>query len=152
MPGYDAGKNLFEKLAGVRIFPLLCNSKCFFMDHPNQANESLETLQDIRRMMERSSRFISLSGLSGVSAGVCALIGAYIAYGWIHNYTQGPVDPALLDFNPPAGRGPFPAETRDAFELKMLALAAGVLITALATATAFTWRKARRSQLPIWDH
>ncbi len=123
-------------------------------NNPSPTEQSLETLQDIKRMMERSSRFISLSGLSGVSAGVCALIGAYIAYGWIHNYTQGPasVDPALLDFNPPAGRGAFTAETRDAFELKMLALAAGVLIAALATATAFTWRKARRSQLPIWDH
>ncbi len=37
-------------------------------------------------MMERSSRFISLSGLSGVSAGICALIGAWIAHGWIAGY------------------------------------------------------------------
>jgi predicted lysophospholipase L1 biosynthesis ABC-type transport system permease subunit len=40
----------------------------------------LQTLQDIRRMMERSSRFISLSGWSGISAGVCALAGAIAAY------------------------------------------------------------------------
>lgn len=59
------------------------------MDHPSPTNESLETLQDIRRMMERSSRFISLSGLSGVSAGICALIGAYIAHGWIIGYYGG---------------------------------------------------------------
>jgi len=39
------------------------------MDSPSQTDQSLETLQDIKRMMERSSRFISLSGLSGVSAG-----------------------------------------------------------------------------------
>jgi hypothetical protein len=32
----------------------------------------LETLQDIKRMMERSSRFISLSGWSGIAAGICA--------------------------------------------------------------------------------
>ena len=38
----------------------------------------LETLQDIKSMMERSSRFISLSGWSGIVAGVCALAGA----GW----------------------------------------------------------------------
>ena len=44
---------------------------------------SLETLEDIKRIMERSSRFISLSGLSGVSAGVSALIGAWIADTWL---------------------------------------------------------------------
>ena len=43
------------------------------------ADQPLETLADIRRMMERSSRFISLSGWSGVSAGLCALAGAWMA-------------------------------------------------------------------------
>jgi hypothetical protein len=42
--------------------------------------EHLQTLSEIRSMMERSSRFISLSGLSGVFAGVFALIGAYLGY------------------------------------------------------------------------
>ena len=42
--------------------------------------QSADAIKDIRRMMERSSRFISLSGLSGVSAGVCALIGAWLSY------------------------------------------------------------------------
>src|SRR4051812_30924846 len=43
-------------------------------------NEQLDTLQDIKQMMERSSRFISLSGWSGIAAGVCALAGAAWAY------------------------------------------------------------------------
>ncbi|HLX92243.1 MAG TPA: hypothetical protein VKR32_11195 [Puia sp.] len=43
--------------------------------------ESLDALQDIRKMMERSSRFISLSGWSGISAGICALLGAWFGYG-----------------------------------------------------------------------
>lgn len=34
-------------------------------------------------MMERSSRFISLSGISGVAAGLCALVGAWFASGII---------------------------------------------------------------------
>jgi len=38
--------------------------------------EPLQQLAEIRSMMERSSRFISLSGLSGVLAGIYALIGA----------------------------------------------------------------------------
>lgn len=40
----------------------------------------LQTLQEIRQLMERSSRFISLSGLSGVFAGIYALAGAVVAY------------------------------------------------------------------------
>lgn len=52
------------------------------MDH---SKDYLQDLSDIRNMMEKSSRFISLSGLSGVFAGVFALIGAYTA----HSYLQG---------------------------------------------------------------
>ena len=110
------------------------------MSNQSPAEQSLEALQDIKRMMERSSRFISLSGLSGVSAGVCALIGAWIAHGWIHVYTSGVAADA------------FPAETRDLFEIKMFGLAAVVLVAALVSAAAFTWRKAKRSGLPIMDH
>ena len=59
--------------------------KVLFMDsqHP-----PLETLQDIKRMMERSSRFISLSGWSGISAGVCALLGAWATQIRITGYLQ----------------------------------------------------------------
>lgn len=44
-----------------------------------EQNQSLAALQDIKNMMERSSRFISLSGLSGITAGICALVGAWFA-------------------------------------------------------------------------
>jgi len=91
-------------------------------------------------MMERSSRFISLSGLSGVSAGICALVGAWIAHGMIQTYIQsGVTDPSS-------------AERVDIFEGRMILLALVVLLTALVSSTWFTWRKARKSQLPIWDH
>ena len=42
--------------------------------------ESLQTLSEIKELMERSSKFLSLSGLSGVFAGIFALIGAGFAY------------------------------------------------------------------------
>ena len=51
----------------------------------NDQNHHLDTLQDIKQMMERSSRFISLSGLSGIAAGSCALVGAWFAYGIIES-------------------------------------------------------------------
>jgi hypothetical protein len=102
--------------------------------------QSLETLQDIKRMMERSSRFISLSGLSGVSAGICALVGAYFAKNIIGGYLRNMATES------------FPAEARDVFELQMFGLAIAVLVAALVTSTLFTWRKARKNNLPIWDH
>ena len=110
------------------------------MNSQSPADQSLETLQDIKRMMERSSRFISLSGLSGLSAGICALVGAWVAHGWIRSYST---EMSTEGFIP---------ELRDTFEMQMILLALGVLVAALATSTWFTWRKARKSKLPIWDH
>ena len=46
--------------------------------------EQLQELQQIRNIMERSSKFISLSGLSGIAAGFCALLGAAVAYYYIN--------------------------------------------------------------------
>jgi len=42
-----------------------------------------EDLQTIREIMERSSKYLSLSGLSGIFAGACALTGAAIAWFFI---------------------------------------------------------------------
>ena len=45
-----------------------------------EEKEIHDELSAIRNLMERSSKFISLSGLSGILAGVYALIGAAFAY------------------------------------------------------------------------
>ena len=110
--------------------------KVLFMSEQNQP---LETLRDIKQMMERSSRFISLSGLSGIAAGVFALIGVYFAYDWIYEY--------YVRFNSQGYSGP------DFQKLKMnlLVLAAAVLAAALVSAFFFTWRRAKQNHLPIWD-
>ena len=103
-------------------------------------------------MMERSSRFISLSGLSGVSAGICAIIGAFIAHIWLAEYRLGSIGDSI-DIGREYTRGSLHGANPDLKELqlKLVALAFGVLVAALATSTWFTWRKARKSQLPIWD-
>ena len=46
-----------------------------------EKEKHLQDLKEIRSMMEKSSRYLSLSGLSGVFAGVYALVGAYFAWG-----------------------------------------------------------------------
>lgn len=57
------------------IFPInFAKQSTLFM------NKSSEDLKLIRSMMERSSKFLSLSGLSGIGAGIIALIGAYAAH------------------------------------------------------------------------
>ncbi|HZE86487.1 MAG TPA: hypothetical protein VE035_19335 [Puia sp.] len=112
------------------------------MDSSNQADQSLETLRDIRRMMERSSRFISLSGLSGVSAGCCALVGAWIASGLLRPYTGGAL----------ALESGYRSGNANELRLQIILLAGAVLLAALTSSMYFTWRKARKNGLPIWDH
>jgi len=45
-----------------------------------QTKDYLEDISEIRNIMERSSNFISLSGLSGILIGIYALIGSVFAY------------------------------------------------------------------------
>ena len=45
--------------------------------HKESAQSDIES---IRQLMERSVKFVSLSGLSGILAGIYALIGAALAY------------------------------------------------------------------------
>ena len=102
--------------------------------------QHLETLSDIKRIMERSSRFISLSGLSGVWAGLTGLGGAWIAFNWLNSY-----------YAAWEGRGDYLDADYALLRMKLILLAAGVLLVALAGGTYFTWRRARRNRLPIWD-
>jgi len=105
-----------------------------------QNQQPLETLQDIKRMMERSSRFISLSGLSGIAAGICALIGAWFAYKELGPYYK--------NYN---YRGGYAGEDFQSLKFRLLIIALAVLAAALVSAFYFTWRKARHNNLPVWD-
>ncbi|WP_300598604.1 hypothetical protein [Niabella sp.] len=100
-------------------------------------NDPKEDLQHIRQMMERSSRFISLNGLSGVAAGTIALIGAAIAY-WLFQQ-QG------IDYF----SGNRYAYDND-LEWKLVLLAAVVLILAVGSGILFTIQKSKRNGLKIW--
>ena len=103
-----------------------------------QSNQSLEALQDIKKMMERSSRFISLSGFSGISAGLCAFVGAWLGWREIENYKLG--------------KGVYNGG-RSVLELEMalITIASGVLVAALILAFVFTYRRAKKNNLSLWD-
>ncbi|WP_129748879.1 hypothetical protein [Flavobacterium anhuiense] len=96
-----------------------------------------EDLAHIRSMMERSSRFISLSGLSGVFAGLSALIGGIYVY-------------QLFKAN---GMDYLTDEHR-LYSANLVSelfwIGIGILVCAFAFGIFFTIRKSRKYNLPIW--
>lgn len=98
-----------------------------------------QTLKDIRQMMEKSTRFISLSGLSGIAAGVCALAGTWIAGKILDNYYG--------NYN---SRGFFTGDEFSKLKIKLIGLAVLVFLAAFAFAFFFTWRRARRQKVSLW--
>ncbi len=113
--------------------------KVLFM---NEQQQSLEDLQHIKKMMERSSRFISLSGLSGISAGLCALIGAWVAY----PYVFGRKD-FVINLN---------KDFQDDFSFitnsYLFWIAAATFVSAFISAFVFTWLKSKKDGTPIWGN
>lgn len=105
--------------------------------------QSLEALQDIKRMMERSSRFISLSGLSGVGAGVCALVGAWVASNTLKAYN------ALYPPNQNIPHKIYHWGT-EKIVFDLIQIAFFVLIAAIAIAFLFTWLKSKKTGMPVW--
>lgn len=67
--------------------------------------EALDTLKDIRKIMEKSTRFLSLDGMSAVVVGLYACLGAVVAYyilgGIFPDWTGGFAVPQL-QINTPA--------------------------------------------------
>jgi hypothetical protein len=106
--------------------------------------EPLETLTEIRSMMERSTKFISLNGLSGVFAGLFALAGALAAFIYLKGWSIHSVyyENAVLE----NGR------TNISFYFFIFADAFLVLFASLAVAVSLSVRKARRIGIKIWDN
>lgn len=107
-------------------------------------NQHLETLNEIRSLMERSSRFISLSGLSGIAAGMAALLGAAAVYIYLG---LTPFDAKHLYYLT-AG-----SVSKWGMSYPVFLLLDGliVLVLAIASAIYFTTRKAKLKGQKIWD-
>ena len=95
-----------------------------------EKTDYLKDITEIRAIMERSSRFISLSGLSGVMAGVYALAGAYVAHLIVQDYRANPHEHVVA---------------------YLMADAAIVLLLAVGTGVFLTTRRARAQGATIWD-
>lgn len=88
--------------------------------------------------MERSAKFISLSGLSGILAGVYALIGAGIGYYIVYG-TTGDLDYRDHYLND------------EAVILQLFWLAVAVLVLSLSTGVLLTVRKAKKRGEKVWN-
>ncbi|HTG56232.1 MAG TPA: hypothetical protein VL943_08200 [Niabella sp.] len=101
------------------------------------SQELKDDLQHIRKMMEQSSRFISLNGLSGVVAGVVALAGAFVAY---YILQKSSID-YFQDYSGATGVGVVT-------QLTLLAIV--VLIAAVGLGILLTVNKTKRQGHKIW--
>lgn len=109
-----------------------------------QNREHLDTLQEIRKMMERSSRFISLSGLSGIGAGISALVGATVVYLYLDTTPFKRMPGYYVIHNDYENWG-------IGYQHFFILIAITVLIFAVGSGIYFTTRTARTQQQKIWD-
>lgn len=103
--------------------------------------DPLAQLSEIRAIMDRSSRFLSLSGLSGVGAGVVALVGVTIGHFYLQNeYPEGYL--RLMQTSVEERRTALP----------FLMLLAGLMIgVALLVAFYFTHRRTHHDGQKLWS-
>ena len=127
----------------MQINHLLCISKCFYM---NEQQQSLQDIQQIKKMMERSSRFISLSGLSGIAAGVCALAGAWFA------------NKVIVASGGPSGYRAVVARTIEAETIqdfmghRLFQIAGYTFFAALLFSFLFTYLRSKKNKIPLWGY
>jgi voltage-gated potassium channel Kch len=93
----------------------------------------LQDLSEIRSLMERSSKFISLSGLSGISAGVIATLGGIFTY-----FNLMPLDKAGIIYYD------------NILVFRLMLIGGAVLVLALVSSIFFTVRKARLKGIKVW--
>jgi len=98
----------------------------------------LKDISEIRSIMEKSSRFISLSGLSGVMAGIYALIGAAIAHELVYTSEIIVYEQLVLR----DVRGNLTA---------LIIIAISVLLLTIITGILLTKRKAKKEGVKTWD-
>lgn len=103
-----------------------------------EEKEIYTELHSIRNLMERSAKFISLSGLSGIMAGIYALIGAGLGYYSLFG-TSGSLQ----------NRENFVVDQKTIWNLFYLAML--VLLLSLATGIWLTIRKTRKKNQKVWN-
>lgn len=103
-----------------------------------EKDKYLNDISEIKNMMNKSSRFISLSGLSGILAGIYSLIGAYLAYGIIYtNSSQMETYRSLI--------------VSEESMLQLFGIAFGVILLSIITGILLSYKKAKKHGENFWD-
>ena len=103
-----------------------------------EEKDYIRNIAEIRSMMERSSKFLSLTGWAGIMAGIYALAGAFIAY-------------AVFNFNP-AEIGYDHSSPQFAFSLATIViLALIVFVFSITTAIFLSAKKAEKRGERVWN-
>jgi hypothetical protein len=104
-----------------------------------QEQRYIEDIAEIRSMMERSSKFLSLSGLAGVIVGIYALVGTYIIY-------------QIFNFHPEnILSGEMQSESSSSQSSKVYLLGLGMLVLAIGTAVYLSAKKAVQKGEKAWN-
>lgn len=109
-------------------------------------NPHLDAIKDIKEMMERSSRFISLSGFSGIAAGLCALVGSWFAKSTIDEQAQAVI-------NERSNYSDVSLQTFDFTAIltnHLFIIAIITFVAALISAFFFTYLRSKKTNTPIW--
>ena len=117
-----------------------------FMNISNQEHQ--QDLHHIKQMMERSSRFISLSGLSGIAAGFCALVGAYFAYDVIAASKGNVLQNLDVNISETSRTGNISLRTFMGNSLFVIAVV--TFIAAFALSFLFTYMRSKKTNTPLW--
>lgn len=99
----------------------------------------LKDLSEIKNLMSKSSRFISLSGLSGILAGIYALIGAFIGYRII--YANNSI----------SAYGYRTIVLNQERMLYIILIAVVVVSASMLTGVILSYSKAKKKKESIWD-
>lgn len=109
------------------------------MDNKKYIND----IQEIRSLMSKSTRFISLSGMSGIMAGAYAVLGGIAGHFILQRaYRLGQRDTLDRLFTISFDKNP---------SLQIILVAATVFILAVVTAFFLTKAKARKHRQKIWN-
>jgi hypothetical protein len=103
-----------------------------------QDQDYIRDIAEMRTMMERTSKFMSLSGLAGVMAGIYALAGSLIAYK-VFDFPSEEIAP-----------GAGPGNLSPAI-VKIIFLAIIILILSIGTAIFLSWKKADKNGERLWN-
>jgi hypothetical protein len=97
--------------------------------------EYIKDLSEIRQMMEKSTKFLSLAGWSGIMAGIYALAGAYLIYS----------QTTLRDFTG------YTSDTGSDELSKIIFIGTAVLLLAISTCIFLSYKKAHSNNEVLWN-